>query len=360
MSINSHKLNVVLLLCIFLVIITTPALASNKKKLLVVSSYHREYVWTQETNQGLCAALKEYGYFDSDAQIIEFTKSDEIETPKMIMKKIWMNTKKKKSAEQIASIVKKVTEEVRKFKPDIILLGDDNAARYIGNQFLDSKTPIVFWGVNNTPVKYGLLDSIDRPGHNVTGVYQAGYYAESMELLTRIVPKIKTFAVLSDDTSSGRSHTKKIERLVRSGIIKNKLVEISIENNYDKWQKKALELQNKVDAFLIAQYSGLTGKDGKYVSTQEVTKWYLNNIKIPETVIFGQFVKQGMLCSADDSGYNQGYSAAKIALDILENGKVPATYKPIFPKRGALMVNKKRAKALGITFTEDMGIEEYH
>ncbi len=335
------------------------AQTSTKKKILIVSSYHREYLWSQETNEGLCAAMLKFGYFDNSDQIPEYMNNDYIQTSKVIVKKMWMNTKKKKSAEEIASAVAKVTKAAREFKPDIIMLGDDNAAKYIGNQFLDTKIPIVFWGVNNTPVKYGLIDSIDRPGHNVTGVYQSGYYKESMELLMKIVPGIKTFAILSDDTASGRSHVKKVERLVYKKIIPLTLVETVIKNSYNKWQRRALELQGKVDAFFIAQYSGLLNEEGEYVTTEEVTDWYVNNIKVPEAAVQGQFVNQGMLCSADDSGYNQGYNAVSIVYDILEKGAKPATYPPMTPKRGALMANRRRGEILGITFTKDMGIEEY-
>jgi ABC-type uncharacterized transport system substrate-binding protein len=333
--------------------------ASDKKKILVVSSYHREYLWSQETNEGLCAGMLKYGYFDNDDDITEYTKNDYIETSKVIMKKLWMNTKKKKGTEEIASAVTKIVNISDEFKPDLIFLGDDNAAKHIGNQLLDTETPIVFWGVNNTPIKYGLVDSIDKPGHNVTGVYQSGYYKESLELLQSIVPGIKTIAILSDDTASGRSHVKKVERLIHKKNVRIKLVETVVENSYEEWKRKAMELQGKVDAFFIAQYSGLMTKEGTYVPTEEVSSWYINNINIPEAAVQGQFVKQGMLCSADDSGYNQGFSAVTIAHDILENGKSPETYPPIAPKRGALMANKKRGKMLGITFTKDMGIEEY-
>jgi ABC-type uncharacterized transport system substrate-binding protein len=110
-----------------------------------------------------------------------------------------MDTKRitRKEGQSLKS--REFTEIIKKFKPDLIFLGDDNAANYIGNEFLDSGIPIVFWGVNNTPVKYGIVDSKDRPGHNVTGVYQKTYYKESLNLLKKIAPHIKTFAILSDD-----------------------------------------------------------------------------------------------------------------------------------------------------------------
>lgn len=332
---------------------------SNRKKILVVSSYHRQYAWTQETNAGLCAAMLKLGFLDNQTQADEYTAKDYVESSKIILKKLWMDTKRKKTKEERALMTQVISATVKEFRPDLIMLGDDNAAKYIGNQFLDTEIPIVFWGVNNTPVKYGLVDSEERPGHNVTGVYQTGYYIESVKLVKTLVPGMKTFAILSDDTSSGRSHTKKIAYLARGGRLPLELVDSIVTNNYEVWQAKALELQDKVDAFFLAQYSGLKDRTGKSISTEEVTAWYVRNIKIPEAAALGQFVKQGILCAADDSGYNQSYEAVMIARDILDGGADPAVYPPRSPKRGPLVVNKRRAKMLGITLTEGMGIEEY-
>ncbi|HAK60925.1 MAG TPA: hypothetical protein DCO77_11170 [Nitrospiraceae bacterium] len=336
-----------------------PQEASKKKRIAVVSSYHREYLWTQETNEGLCEALLTFGYFDNKEQITAYTKNDTVETSKIILKKLWLDSKRKKSKKEKARMTRQVSKEIRTFRPDLIFLGDDNAARYVGSEFLDAATPIVFWGINNTPVKYGIVHSIDRPGHNVTGVYQTGYYIESLNLLKAVVPGVKTFAILADGSTSGRSHKKKVEYLARAKRLPLRLVETVSTDDFDDWKQKALELQTKVDAFFLAQYSGLKDRTGAYVSAEDVANWYVRNIKIPEAAVQGQFVKQGMLCSADDSGYNQGYEAVVIAHDILTKGAKPATYPPRTPKRGALMVNRHRAKSLGITLTEKMGIERY-
>ena len=137
------------------------------------------------------------------------------------------------------------------------------------------------------------------------------------------------------------------------------LVEAVSTDDYELWKKNALELQKSVDAFFIAQYSSLRDKNGKYVPTEKVTEWYLNHIKIPEAAVQGQFVKQGMLCSADDSGYNQGFEAAVMAHDILANGVNPAHYSPRAPKRGPLMVNRQRLKCLGLNFRKKWVSKNY-
>ena len=332
---------------------------SEKTRIFIVSSYDRDYLWSQDTNEGVCAALLEFGYFDNKNQIKEFTEKDYVETSKAVVKKSWMDTKRKSSKNEMVKSAARITKEIKTFNPDVILLGDDNAVDYIGNQFIDTKISIFMWGVNNTPLKYGLVDSIEKPGHNVTGTYQAGYYTESLEFLKKIVPDIKTFAVLSDDSETGRSHLKRIQQLAYEGKLPVKLVETVATNSYSKWKTKALELQKKADAFFVVNHSTIKDAKGNSVDMLEAGNWYLHNIKKPECTHQKSFVVEGMLCAADDSGFKQGYIAGKSMYEVLEKGKNPATLPCPAPERGTLVVNRQRAQMLGIKLTDKMGIEEY-
>lgn len=329
----------------------------NQTKILIVCSYARGYPWAEDTHRGAMDALLEFGYLENQEQLKQLDENDYVETSKAIIKKEWMDTKKKSHSSEIKDAVLRIMKNAKEFSPDIILLGDDNAVKYIGKKFFRTNIPVVFWGVNNTPVKYGLLKTKDEPGFNITGVYQKGYYVEGVNFLKKIVPEIKTFAILSDATPTGRLHVKAIEECVKKGSIDLKLVETVSTKYYEVFQEKAKELSSKVDAFFVAQYSGFIKEKGEHVSTKEAAEWYFENIKIPEVTILASFVKQGMLCAADESGYNQSFEAVKIANDIL-NGKDPATYPARPTDRGLLTINSKRAEKLNIILTEFMGIEK--
>ena len=331
----------------------------KKTRIFIVDSYHREYLWSQDTNEGVCNAILEFGYMDNKNQIKELVKNDYVETSKAIVKKSWMDTKRKSNKDEMVKSTARIVKEIKTFNPDALLLGDDNAVNYIGNQFINTKIPIFIWGVDNTPLKYGLVDSIEKPGHNVTGTYQTGYYTESLEFLKKIVPGIKTFAVLSDDSETGRAKMKKIQQLADEGKLPVKLVEAVATNSYSKWKTKAIELQKKVDAFFIVNHNTIKDASGNPVDQLEIGAWYLRNIKKPECGPEKQFVIEGMLCSADDSGFKQGYTAAKLMYEVLEKGKDPATLPFRAPERGVLVVSRQRAQMLGIKLTEKMGIEEY-
>jgi len=333
--------------------------AGSRYKILVVSSYHPEYLWSQETNKGLTEAFLQEGFFDNREQIKKYSKNHEVETSKAVFKKIWMDTKRKSSKEDIASAAEQVVRIAKTFFPDIILLGDDNAANYIGNTFIDTKTPLVFWGVNGYPLKYNLMDSTEKPGHNVTGIYQAGYYRESLEFLKEIKPEIKTFAILSDDTETGRSKAKMIEALSRQKKLPLILTETIVTNDFEEWKARAFEAQKTVDAFFVLNHQGLRYKSGKPVDMLTAGAWYLKNITKAECSDEKQNVEEGMLLAVDDSGYNQGFEAAKMAVKILNNAASPQTTASFAPQPGPRVVNSQRLKQLGLTIKPGTRVEQY-
>ena len=322
--------------------------ASKKINIAVVSSYHPEYIWSQMTNDGVLAALLEFGYLDNREQGEEYTRTNRVESSHIVLQKYWMDTKRKNSPQQIAHSLARITDKLATFKPDLVLLGDDNAANYVGNHYLDSETPVVFWGVNGVPLKYGLLDSLKRPGHNVTGIYQAGYHREGVKQLQKLIPGIKRIAVLSDDSATGRPNAKKVQRYAMQGELGAEVVKMVITNSFETWQKEALAIQDQVDAFFISTHNTLKDSDGKHVNYMDVANWHLKNIHKPELVTAAFGVKEGFLATVDDSAFNQGYEAVKMAHSILSGGKSPANISSYAPPQGPFIVNRWRAKMLGL------------
>ena len=233
-----------------LMIVPAAHATQAKKKIFVVSSYHKSYLWSQSTQKGLTEAMLNYGYLDNADQAQAFTENDEVESSKAIIQKAWMDTKRRNSFKEIAMTTSRIMESIDAFEPDLVLLGDDNAANYIGNQLLDTDVPVVFWGINGLPLKYGLIESMDSPGHNVTGVWQAGYPAESLELLKRLAPDAETFAILACDSETSRPRVKQIQNLHKKGILPLKLVDIVITNSFSEFKTKSINLSSRVDAFV--------------------------------------------------------------------------------------------------------------
>ncbi len=334
----------------------SPAEADHKKRIFVVSSYHKEYLWSQSTQRGLSEAMLNYGYLDDRQQIEVFAAEDAVESSKAVIKKAWMDTKRRNSALNIANATHRIMQAIEEFQPDLVLLGDDNAANYIGNQLLDTETPVVFWGINGLPLKYGLVESMDAPGHNVTGVWQTGYHKESLEFLHALVPSARTFAILACDSVTARPNIKQIQALARSGQLPLELVDVVVTNSFSEFQTRVMELAESVDAFFMLNHDTFRDDDGNHVDMLTVGRWYLENVDKPEASHEDQFVREGMLLTANDSGYNQSYKAFEMAYDILEQGLNPSRMRTVTPRRGPLMINRRRAERLGIDLEDRMDI----
>ena len=332
---------------------------SKKTKVFLVDSYHREYLWSQDTHAGVCAALLDFNFLDDEKQVKEYTENDYVESSKAVVRKVWMDSKRKNTMREIAEATANILNEVKKFRPDMILLGDDNAANYIGNLYIDTKIPVVFWGINGLPLKYGLIDTIEKPGHNVTGIYQAGYLKENVEYLKKLVPGIETFAILSDDSPTGRSKAKELERLAVEGKLPIKLVATVVTNSLSEWKSEALRLQKEVDAFFVLNHNTIKDDLGNPVDQLKIGAWYLRNIKKPDCAHEKQFAQEGILLVVDDSGFKQGYEAVKTAYQILEEGKNPANIPARAPERGPVIVNRQRANILGVDISNKAFIEEF-
>jgi len=350
-----------LIIPLYILFSLVPAAHAGQKKLkiFVVSSYHKEYLWEQEANEGFCAGMLDFKFLDSREQADEYTLNDQVETDKIIIKKSWLDSKRKSSRSEIEKSALAILSRINAFGPDLIVLGDDNASNFVGSQYIDSAIPVVFRGIVGTPVKYGLADSIEHPGHNVTGVLKLGYPKETIKYFLKLVPSARTFAILADGSETSRAKVKEIIQFEETGKSPLKLVETVMTNSYTDWQNAALRLQGKVDAFFIINHNTIKGDDGRTLDPFKVIAWYLQNIKKPEMTWEKQFVQEGLLMTVDDSAFKQGYEVVRMADMVIHQKKNPEGIPCILPSRGKIMVNRQRAKMLGFDLSGKEFIEEY-
>ena len=94
------------------------------------------------------------------------------------------------------------------------------------------------------------------PGRNVTGVWQTGYHKESLDLLKRLVPSAKTFAILACDSESSRPNIKMIEQLAQRGVLPLKLVDTVAPNSLEEFRHPPLR-----GLFIAANNPAVTNPD---------------------------------------------------------------------------------------------------
>ncbi len=97
-----------------------------------------------------------------------------------------------------------------------------------------SATPIVFV-FGSDPVELGLVDSLNRPGGNVTGVIYTTSNLEGkrLDLLGQLVPQAKTIAYLSGDPNERGIQAQKSDMLAAAASAAKEMIVLDIRRDSD-------------------------------------------------------------------------------------------------------------------------------
>ena len=155
----------------------------QRKKVMVLHSYDLGFVWVQNLNKGIVKGLSEERFYDGRNITIQY---------------FYMDTKRKASEEWKQEVAEKAINAIRKMNPDVVIATDDNAQKYVVAKFKDSSIPFVFAGVNADPASYGYIDSMQSPGHNVTGSIERERFEQSVRFLRKLQPNINNIAIICD------------------------------------------------------------------------------------------------------------------------------------------------------------------
>ena len=294
-----------------------------RQKVLLIFSYHPEYPWVIEETRGIEDILEDKG----------------VETGRF-----YLDTKRKTSAEWKEKVSEDAVNKISDFKPDLVIVFDDNACELVAKKYVGKTLPFVFCGMNGDPADYGF------PAQNITGVIERHHLKEAINLLKRLVPDARRAAIVTDNGPTSQAFVARARRTA----LPIEIFEFYSTNDFDAWKAKVIELQPKVDAIGLAGYQTIREKDGQAsMPADYVLGWTLKNSELPEFAFFDFTVSDGALCGVTLSGYEQGKAAAEIAIKILE-GQKPADISIRCPEKGSPIVNERRASELGIVIPEDL------
>ena len=201
--------------------------------------------------------------------------------------------------------------------------------------------PIVFLNVAD-PVAAGLVDSLARPGGNITGftTIEAVLAGKRLELLKETVPKLSHVAVLWDPQNPGSTQEWKESQLpARELGLQLHSMEVSSADKFEDGFKEATKARS---AALAVTLSALISSNQK-----RITDLAAKN-RLPAMYPRGDFVASGGLMSygADQI---EPYRRAAVYVDKILKGAKPADLPVEQPTKFELMINLKTAKALGLT-----------
>ena len=237
--------------------------------------------------------------------------------------------------------------ELVRLKVDIIVVaGGGNWVQAAKNA---TKTiPIVMVGSGTDPVKAGIVESLARPGGNVTGVTNLNQElgGKRLELLKEAVPKIASVAFLYNPAASGNVLEVKEVLPVAARALR-----LTIQ----PWEVRAADGFEKVFAALSKQRSDglfVTGSPIMYVNRKRIADFALKS-RLPSMYVRREFVDAGglMYYGADLA---DSYRRVAYFVDRILKGAKPADLPVEQPTKFELVINLKTAKQIGLTIPQSM------
>src|SRR5210317_1305428 len=227
MTVKFKPLLLVASASLFVSSLSVPLIASSgANKCLYVSSYHRGYAWSDGVEQGLRKVL----------------------TGHCEIRQIDMDTKRNKSAEFKQSAAVAVKREIETWQPDVVIVSDDNAAKYVVQQYYrDAATPFVFSGVNWTVKEYGF------PYSNVTGIIEVAPLEAMLTHAIKYSDGAKKAIYLGADTLTEK---KNLERVAEASKKLGIELEGILVSNASEWKTQYQEAQD-ADFVVMGSYSGI-------------------------------------------------------------------------------------------------------
>jgi putative ABC transport system substrate-binding protein len=247
------------------------------------------------------------------------------------------------SAGELASHPTLAAELVR-LKSDAILTFGTPAT--LAAQRATALVPIVMVGAGD-PLGLRLVDSLERPGGNVTGVsnFARDLSAKRLELLTQLVPGGKRFALLRNPAN------------VLAAL---QLPELESAAKTLGMQVRAYDARNvgEIDAaFAQMQKDGVDGlivfSDPMFLGLRSALAADARRYKLPSMSSNGHYVEAGGLISYGVDTTEMWRNAANF-VDKIFKGASPTDLPVQQPRRFELAINRNAAQAFGLVVPQEL------
>jgi putative tryptophan/tyrosine transport system substrate-binding protein len=233
-------------------------------------------------------------------------------------------------------------EELLALAPDVILASATPSVQAL--QQATRTVPIVF-AIVADPVGAGFVDSLARPGGNVTGFtpFEYGISGKWLELLKEVVPRVTRVAVLRDLTIG----------LGQLGAIQSVAPSLGVELTPIGLGDPG-QIERTVAAFARSSNGGLivTASTSAIIHRELITTLAARN-KLPAVYYERFWVAGGGLMSYGPDFRDQFRRAASYVDRILK-GEKPADLPVQAPTKYELAINLRTAKALGLDMPDSL------
>jgi len=269
---------------------------ANKEKdvprLFYVNSYHKGYGSSDDVMEGIKKVLQ-----DKD----------------VVYRTFYMDSKRNGTLSVVENKAKEAMSEIAKFKPDVLLVSDDNAVKHlVVPHFNNTDTPVVFCGVNWSAEQYHL-------GGNVTGMLEVLPLRQCISAVKPPSVGKTKMTVLSENSLSEQNNKILLDTLfVNLGLS----VDYALVSDFDEW-KDAFKKANAHSDLIYVPTNGAIANWNK----EEAEKFVEDHIQVP-VITCDDFMMPYAVFGLTKVAQEQGEWAAKTALAISKGqspGDVPIT-----------------------------------
>ena len=227
--------------------------------------------------------------------------------------------------------------ELVRLKVDLIVTRGTPAA--VAAQQATTTIPVVITGTGD-PVGQGIVASLARPGGNVTGLSAqvTDIYAKRVQILRELVPRAVRVAALFNMSNPAIPQAwKEVETSARSLGMQPQLLDV----------RKLEDLEPAFDSAIRHRADGLVvGLDTLTQANQRLIVDLAAKHRLPAMYASREFIG-GLV--AYGVNYPEHYRRAATFVDRIFKGAKPADLPIEQPTRFDLILNRKTAKALGLT-----------
>jgi putative ABC transport system substrate-binding protein len=209
-----------------------------------------------------------------------------------------------------------------------------------------STIPIVFV-IGSDPVMFSIVDSLDRPGGNITGItlIASETVAKRLELLLELVPTAARIGVLANvNNPITKPQLTELQAAVHALGRDIHVLNASTESDFET-AFAALDQQH-VDALLVAADPFFDDRRAQLVALAA-------HYRVPVSYVRREFVADGGLISYGPDAPD-AFRHAGIYVGRILKGEKPADLPVQQPTKFELAINQKTAKALGLTIPDKL------
>jgi ABC-type uncharacterized transport system substrate-binding protein len=312
------------LVYILILVVGIPVLSCNRKKkspgearIFYVNSYHAGYGSSDDVMSG-----------------IKETFADE----KVELSTFFLDAKRRTSVPEIQQSVRTVLNEIEKYKPDLLIVSDDNVVKdLVVPYFNNTNLPVVFCGVNRSAEQYNL-------GGNVTGMLEVLPLRELFLEVISNYPESKKLVVLSENSLSEQNNKTLLDTLYRNLGLG---VKYSFAPDFTTWKEMFLDANETTDLIYMPTNGAIKNWD-----EDEAIKFVNENLKIP-AITCDDFMMPYVVFGLTKVAKEQGQWAAKTAMEIL-NGQKPSEIPFTKNSQAKAYINTSLAEKIDFRLTPEM------